>query len=79
MLYGVTTWDSDLQEFTPQIGVPVGPYTLFGLRPALRALRQMGYGGVRSVSLDVSEWLPGVGPNVPELPKSAMPRGEEQL
>lgn len=42
--YRVTTWDSDRQEFTPQAGVRAGPYTLGGLRRALRALRRMGYG-----------------------------------
>ncbi len=26
-LYRVTTWDTDLQAFTPQIGVPEGPFT----------------------------------------------------
>lgn len=41
--YYVETWDSDLQKFTPQIGVRTGPYTLFGLRKALRALRNCGY------------------------------------
>lgn len=41
--YDVTTWDTDLQRFTPQRGVRRGPYTLFGLRRALRTLRTMGY------------------------------------
>ena len=35
-LYQVLTWDSELQEFTPQVGVPPGPYTLFGLRGPIR-------------------------------------------
>ena len=47
-LFRVLTWDTDEQKFTPQDGVPEGPYTLFGLRPALRALRNMGYGGWQS-------------------------------
>lgn len=42
-VYYVTTWDSERQEFTPQKGVRTGPYTLFGLRKALRTLRGMGY------------------------------------
>lgn len=41
--YYVTTWDADLQKFTPQRGVNDGPYSLFGLRKPLRRLRQMGY------------------------------------
>lgn len=32
---------------TPQDGVSDGPYTLFGLRVALRALRAMGYAADR--------------------------------
>lgn len=41
--YYVKTWDTDRQEFTPQQGVPVGPYTQFGLRRVLRKLRSIGY------------------------------------
>lgn len=41
--YFVTTWDTDQQDFTPQEGVPAGPWTLWGLRIALRALRELGY------------------------------------
>lgn len=41
--YFIETWDADLQEFTPQKGVRRGPYTLFGLRKAIRKLRRMGY------------------------------------
>ena len=41
--YYVETWDYDLQKFTPQKGVRAGPYTLFGLRKALRKLRTFGY------------------------------------
>ena len=43
MKYYITTWDSDRQEFTPQIGVRTGPWSKWGLRRALRALRNMGY------------------------------------
>lgn len=41
--YYVHTIDPDGDCFTPQIGVPEGPYTLMGLRKALRALQSMGY------------------------------------
>lgn len=43
--YYVRTWDTNKQTFTPQKGVRVGPYKLFALRRALRALRSMGYDG----------------------------------
>ena len=42
--YYVTTWDPERQEYTPQSGVRTGPYSLFGLRKALRKLRAWGYG-----------------------------------
>ena len=42
-LYYVETWDMNREEFTPQEGVPKGPYTHFGLREAVRALREIGY------------------------------------
>ena len=41
--YRVLTWDVDLQKYTPQKGVRQGPYSLFGLRKALRKLKAMGY------------------------------------
>lgn len=41
--YFITTWNSDLERFTPQKGVRAGPYSLWGLRKALRALRRVGY------------------------------------
>lgn len=41
--YYVTTWDAELQQFTPQAGVRSGPYTLFGLRRAIRKLQSLGY------------------------------------
>ena len=41
--YRVRTWDADRQAWTPQRGVRVGPYTQYGLRRALRKLREMGY------------------------------------
>lgn len=42
--YFVSTWDSEIQRFTPQVGVKYGPYTQFGIRKPLRRLREMGYG-----------------------------------
>lgn len=45
--YTVLTWDFDKEKFTPQKGVRSGPYTLWGLRRALRKLRQMGYSADR--------------------------------
>lgn len=41
--YEVLTWDSYKGTFTPQQGVRRGPYTLWGLKRALRKLRGMGY------------------------------------
>lgn len=41
--YFVHTWDADRQCFTPQRGVRAGPYSLWGLRRALRKLRYYGY------------------------------------
>lgn len=41
--YEVLTWDADKQAFTSQKGVRRGPYSLFGLRKALRKLQSMGY------------------------------------
>jgi len=41
--YNVTTWDLDKQMWTPQKGVRKGPYSKWGLRKALRALRNLGY------------------------------------
>ncbi len=45
--YRVLTWDGEKGKFTPQSGVRSGPYTLFGLRKALRALRGCGYSARR--------------------------------
>ena len=41
--YYVFTYDWEQAEYTPQLGVYCGPYSLFGLRRALRKLRDMGY------------------------------------
>ncbi len=41
--YYVTTWDTEKQMFTPQRGVRTGPYSLWGLRKAIRKLRHIGY------------------------------------
>lgn len=60
-LYAVLTWDSDADAYTPQPGVRMGPYTLFGLRRALRELRRMGYEASRDdPSVLVTEWQPGL-------------------
>lgn len=48
--YTVTTWDADKQDFTPQKGVRAGPWSQWGLRRALRRLREMGYQTHRSVA-----------------------------
>ena len=45
--YYIRTWDPATEAFTPQKGVPVGPYWLWGLRTALRELRLMGYEATR--------------------------------
>jgi hypothetical protein len=45
--YYVTTWDPELEQYTPQKGVRTGPYTLFGLRRALRELHELGYEACR--------------------------------
>ncbi|MCH8851120.1 MAG: hypothetical protein IID41_00545 [Planctomycetes bacterium] len=41
--YYVTTWDTELEKFTPQKGVRTGPHSWRGLRRALRALQELGY------------------------------------
>jgi hypothetical protein len=46
--YEVLTLDPETGVYTPQSGVPRGPYTLFGLRVALRQLMTMGYSARRS-------------------------------
>ncbi len=53
--YYVTTWDSDLQMFTPQDGVQTGPYSKWGLRKAIRELRNMGYDARRNDSSTMIE------------------------
>ena len=57
--YYIYTWDYEKEELTPQKGVRCGPYSLFGLRKAIRKLRAIGYpcdysskhGGDPSVSI----------------------------
>lgn len=51
--YFVRTWDSDKQSFTPQKGVRVGPYTLMGLRKALRQLQGLGYDTSRAGGVSI--------------------------
>jgi hypothetical protein len=41
--YEVLTWDTKKQTFTPQPGVRRGPYTLWGLKRAMRKLQRIGY------------------------------------
>lgn len=41
--YSVDTWDMDREAWTPQQGVRRGPWSKWGLRRAIRALRGMGY------------------------------------
>jgi hypothetical protein len=41
--YTVATYDMELERFTAQKGVKPGPYSLWGLRRALRKLRALGY------------------------------------
>lgn len=41
--YWIATYSMDLADFSPQVGVRVGPYSLFGLRKAFAKLRQLGY------------------------------------
>ena len=42
-IYYVYTYDWELGRFTPQIGVRPGPYTIWGVRRALRRLQGLGY------------------------------------
>ncbi len=46
--YYVKTYDIDTGMFTPQKTVRCGPYTLFGLRKAIRKLRNLCYDACRS-------------------------------
>jgi hypothetical protein len=57
--YYVTTWDGEKERFTPQKGVRCGPYSLWGLRRALRKLQQTGYPcdrGDNSVLVERDDW-----------------------
>lgn len=45
-LYSVATWDSDLQAYTPQIGVPAFNLTIHELRSRADQLRCAGNGCV---------------------------------
>jgi transcriptional regulator with XRE-family HTH domain len=42
-IYFVLTYDVEKERFTPQKGVSKGPYSLWGLRRALRKLQRLGY------------------------------------
>lgn len=52
-LYNVTTYDYELEEYTPQIGLPKGPFKLWELRGILRRLSDMGYPTHRSDGTDI--------------------------
>lgn len=41
--YYVYTYDADVGDYTVQDGVPEGPWTKWGLREAIRLLRECGY------------------------------------
>lgn len=51
--YQVLTWDWEIHDWSPQQGVRRGPYSLFGLRKALRKLRDMGYDTTRNGGVSV--------------------------
>ena len=66
----VETWDTNKQAFTPQAGVKSGPYSLFGLRRAVKRLRELGYEGRRN---DPSVYVYSA-----ERPKAERPVGERK-
>jgi len=41
--YSIETWDSELQNYTPQEGVPSKNLNIHQLRRSMRMLRNMGY------------------------------------
>jgi hypothetical protein len=51
--YRVTTWDMDLQKFTPQEGLKSEPYSKWEIREALRTLKGWGYDVKRAFSPSV--------------------------
>ncbi len=54
-LYSVATWDSDLQAYTPQVGLTHSfNLTIAELRQAVRELRACGYSVHRKRALDGS-------------------------
>ena len=58
-LFCVTTWDAELQRWTPQTGINGGPLNPSQLRDALRKLRRMGYDiycGAPSVRVERVAW-----------------------
>ena len=58
MKYDVTTWDPETEQYTPQIGLPQGPFTREQMyREIIPRLRELGYG---------SEWDP-------DAPRSGSP------
>lgn len=73
--YYVTTWDCEKGEFTPQAGVRKGPCSHWGLRRALRKLREMGYEARRG---DSSVLVESDGTIPPNAPSHAAVRAKEQ-
>ena len=57
-LYSIGTWDTDLQAYTPQIGVtvPCLNVPLATMREVLRQLRRMGYSCHRRRTSAGGEW-----------------------
>jgi hypothetical protein len=66
--YYVETWDTEKQTFTPQQGVRKGPYSLFGLRKALKALRLSVQ--ERSIGIRLSDRIARMGTDLDRLPPS---------
>ena len=58
-LFCVTTWDAELQRWTPQTGIESGPLCPSELRSALRLLKSIGYDiyrGAPSVRVERVAW-----------------------
>lgn len=56
--YRIMTWDTEVQEFTPQDGVPEIAKGWRGLRSAMRSLRLIGYVGGKGDSLAMVVRIP---------------------
>lgn len=81
--YFVTTWDCNKQKFTPQQGVRTGPYSLFGLRKALKKLRDMGYeikrAGAFSVLVESDEPWPNQQKGADPCKRSTLTQGSASV